>query len=58
LMRASLKSTHRFRISLWHAGIIEAARILGCQSVLSEDLAHGRDYDGIKVENPFRPKRC
>jgi len=58
LMRASLESTHRFRISPWDAGIIEAARILGCRSVLSEDLAHGRDYDGIKVENPFRPKRC
>jgi len=34
--------------------VIEAARALGCASVLSEDLADGRDYDGVHVEYPFR----
>jgi len=24
--------------------------------VLSEDLSHGRDYDGVRVENPFRDR--
>jgi len=33
--------------------IIEAARLLGCDTILTEDLAAGQDYDGIVVTNPF-----
>jgi len=56
LVRAALAACNRFRISYWDAAIIEAARILGCEEVLSEDLAHGRDYDGVTVVNPFRSR--
>jgi len=55
LVRASLETKRRHRVSYWDAAIIEAARLLECETLLSEDLAHGRDYDGVKVENPFRP---
>jgi predicted nucleic acid-binding protein len=41
-------------ISYWDAAILEAARSVGCEVVLSEDLSHGQDYAGIRVENPFR----
>lgn len=54
IVRASLLTRERFQISYWDAAIIEAARSLGCDVVLSEDLAHGQDYGGIRVENPFR----
>ncbi len=54
VMRAALETAHRFRISYWDAAIVEAARALGCRTVLSEDLAHGTDYAGVAVENPFR----
>ena len=54
VMRAAMETAHRFRISHWDAAIIEAARALGCRTVLSEDLAHGTDYVGVAVENPFR----
>jgi len=57
VMRAALETTHRFRISYWDAAIVEAARALGCGTVLSEDLAHGTDYGGVTVENPFRRVR-
>ncbi len=57
VMRASLATSHRFRISYWDAAIVEAARALGCRTVLSEDLAHGCDYGGVTVENPFRTAR-
>ena len=40
-------------ISYWDAAIIESARRLGCDRVLSEDLDHGQDYNGIVLENPF-----
>ena len=53
LMQAALEARQRFRISYWDAAVIEAARMLACNIVLSEDLSHGQDYDGIRVENPF-----
>lgn len=54
LVRASLDARERFGISYWDAAIVEAARSLGCKTVLSEDLNDGQDYDGVRVENPFR----
>jgi predicted nucleic acid-binding protein len=54
LMQAALETKQRFRISYWDASVIEAARTLACDTVLSEDLSHGQDYDGVRVENPFR----
>jgi predicted nucleic acid-binding protein len=54
LLKAALAAKERFRISYWNAAIIEAARSLGCHTILSEDLNHGQDYAGVKVINPFR----
>lgn len=54
VVRAAMATRERFDISYWDAAIIEAARSLGCQIVLSEDLADGQDYGGVRVENPFR----
>jgi predicted nucleic acid-binding protein len=53
IVRASLEGKERFQISYWDAAIIEAARALGCRTVLSEDLSSERGYDGVKVEDPF-----
>ena len=50
---AAMSSRQRFRISYWDAEILEAARALGCEVVLSEDLNDGQDYAGVRVENPF-----
>ena len=54
LLHAALATKERYRISYWDAAIIEAARELGCAIVLTEDLNHGQDYDGVSVVNPFR----
>ncbi len=43
----------RFQLSLWDAAILEGARRAPCFLVLSEDLGHGQDYAGVRVENPF-----
>jgi predicted nucleic acid-binding protein len=48
-----MASRDRFGISYWDAAILEAARSLGSEVVLSEELSHGRDYAGVRVENPF-----
>ncbi len=50
---AALATRQRFQISYWDAAILEAARSLGCDTVLSEDLGDGQDYAGVVVENPF-----
>jgi predicted nucleic acid-binding protein len=50
---AAIATRVRFEISYWDAAIIEAARSLGCEVVLSGDLGHGQDYAGVRVENPF-----
>jgi len=34
--------------------MLEAARQAGCGLQLSEDMADGAVYDGLKIENPFR----
>lgn len=53
LVRAALETKERFGIAYWDAAILEAARSLGCRTVLTEDLAQGQDYDGVIVRNPF-----
>ena len=54
VMSAALATCDRFRISYWDAAILEAARSLGCELVLSEDLSDTVDCAGVRVENPFR----
>ncbi len=54
LVHAAMENRRRFDLSYWDAAIIEAARLLGCHEVLSEDLSHGQDYAGVVVTNPFR----
>jgi predicted nucleic acid-binding protein len=54
LFRASIASSQRFKVSYWDAAIIEAARMAGCDTVLSEDLSDGQSYAGVRVRNPFR----
>ena len=39
--------------SFWDGLIIQAALDSGCRILLSEDLQHGRKYNGLEVENPF-----
>jgi len=53
VMVAALETRLRFGISYWDAAILEASRALGCDVVLSEDLADGETYAGVRVENPF-----
>lgn len=53
LLRAALATRDRFGISYWDAAIVEAGKQARCEELLSEDLADGQDYGGIRVVNPF-----
>lgn len=54
IVLAAASTSERFQISYWDAAIVEAARVAGCETVLSEDLGDGQDYAGVRVSNPFR----
>lgn len=47
-----IKLRHRF--SYWDSAIIAAARALGCRELYSEDMADGREVEGVLIINPFR----
>ena len=47
-----LKVAHGF--SYWDSAIIAAARTLGCRTLYSEDMTHGREVEGVLIVNPFR----
>jgi predicted nucleic acid-binding protein len=49
----ALEIAARFQTGYFDALILAAARLAGCATVYSEDLAAGQDYDGIRVENPL-----
>jgi predicted nucleic acid-binding protein len=50
---AAIEIQQRHRLSFWDAMILHSAAQLGCAQVWSEDLQAGRDYDGLRVVNPF-----
>ena len=50
----ALEVCGRFQVNYYDALILATARLAGCKVVFSEDLSHGQDYDGVRVENPFR----
>ena len=49
----ALYLTDQFRIAYWDAAIIAAARHLNCETLYTEDLNHGQNYEGVVVINPF-----
>jgi predicted nucleic acid-binding protein len=43
----------RHSLSFWDALVVESARCAGAGRLVTEDLQDGRDFDGVRVENPF-----
>jgi len=42
---------HRF--SFWDALVLRMAKQTGCRVLLSEDMQHGQEFDGVRIVNPF-----
>ena len=55
VLQSALALKDRYQTSYWDAAILAAAKTARCQHLLTEDLNHGQDYDGITVINPFFP---
>ena len=43
----------RYMLSFWDAMIVASARKAKAEKLLTEDLNHGQEIEGILVENPF-----
>jgi predicted nucleic acid-binding protein len=43
----------RYQLSWWDALIVASAQHAGCHTLLTEDLQHGQDFDGVVVRSPF-----
>jgi predicted nucleic acid-binding protein len=52
LAAIDLHRLHGF--SFWDALVVHSAKQAGCRVLLTEDLQHERDFDGLLVVNPFR----
>ena len=52
LAAIDLHRLHGF--SFWDGLILCAAKQSGCRILLSEDMQHAREIDGVRILNPFR----
>jgi predicted nucleic acid-binding protein len=53
LLLSALDEQARWKISLWDALILAAARASGASELVTEDLNQGQDYGGVRAVNPF-----
>jgi predicted nucleic acid-binding protein len=53
LILAAVARATSARIAFRDGLIVEAALAAGCTRLLTEDLQDGRDFDGLRVVNPF-----
>jgi predicted nucleic acid-binding protein len=54
--RRALRFFEQESISFYDALIVQAALDLGCKTLYSEDLQHGRKFGKLTVKNPFIAK--
>jgi predicted nucleic acid-binding protein len=44
----------RYSLSWWDALVVSAARVSGSSFLLTEDLSHDQELEGIRVVDPMR----
>jgi predicted nucleic acid-binding protein len=49
----AVRRSRELTLSFWDALIVEAALRAGADRLLTEDLQHGQQIEGLVVENPF-----
>ena len=52
---AASEIEERHMLSFWDALIVASARNAEAEKILTEDLNHGQQIEGILIENPFVP---
>jgi len=54
LFLRAVEVKNRYQISYWDAAVVAAALTLGCETLYTQDLSDGQDYDGLRAVDPFR----
>ena len=54
MFEMALSEQVRWLLSLWDAMILAAARSVGASELVTEDVSHGQNYDGVRAVNLFR----
>ncbi len=57
LVKRGIEAARRWQLAVWDPMIVEAAHSASCSVLLTEDLQHGRMYEGLTIENPFLGKK-
>ena len=52
-LEASWTIADQHSLSHWDSLIVASAVLQGCDTLLSEDMQHGKCIDGVKILNPF-----
>ena len=53
LLVAGMQERERWKVSLWDALVLAAARRAHATVLWSEDFARGQDYEGFTIVNPL-----
>jgi len=53
ILLEGIRLKHKLKIPIWDAFIVAAAIKSGARHIISEDLSHMKQYEGIIVTNPF-----
>jgi predicted nucleic acid-binding protein len=53
LYQNALDIQARYRFSFYDSLIVAAALSAGCTRLLTEDLQHGQQIEGLQIQNPF-----
>ena len=54
VVEAAWRLEDRYELSFRDSLIVATAQAAGCQTLLTEDLQHGLEVDGLRIADPFR----
>jgi len=53
MVLGAVRRSREYMHSFWDALIVESALSAGANRLLTEDLQHGQEIEGLHIENPF-----
>lgn len=54
VVEAAWRLEGRYELSFWDSLIVAAAQAAACEAILTEDLRHGLEVDGLRIADPFQ----
>jgi predicted nucleic acid-binding protein len=51
--KLAVEFAQRYGYSIYDANILASAKLAGCNTLWSEDMAHGQVIQGVRITNPF-----